>query len=208
MQYASLINCKIADKCYSPRLLLAVILNAFLQQDAGRNSKPPSKRFLTRLFTSHLNKKVAHKNRKSKKGAEPPAGVTIYRVPLRGMIGFEYKGQVSYITRIDDFHDYMEPEVYEAVRKAFENGCDGGLQQEYKELQEKYENLQSDYDELEDVTRNIDDVREELEECEEERDAIQEKYDTLTHCIKVLINEYYQRYIKLEDVISKLEKMI
>lgn len=45
------------------------------------------------------------------------------------MIGFEYKGQVAYITRMDDFRDYMEPEVYEAVRKAFENGCDGGLRQ-------------------------------------------------------------------------------
>ena len=43
---------------------------------------------------------------------------------LRKMIGFEYKGQVAYITRMDDFRDYMEPEVYEAVRKAFENGCD------------------------------------------------------------------------------------
>lgn len=50
------------------------------------------------------------------------------------MIGFEYKGQVAYITRMDDFRDYMEPEVYEAVRKAFENGCDGGLRQKYEEL--------------------------------------------------------------------------
>lgn len=30
---------------------------------------------------------------------------------LRKMIGFEYKGQVAYITRMDDFRDYMEPEV-------------------------------------------------------------------------------------------------
>lgn len=50
---------------------------------------------------------------------------------LRKMIGFEYKGQVAYITRMDDFRDYMEPEVYEAVRKAFENGFDGGIRQEY-----------------------------------------------------------------------------
>ena len=42
----------------------------------------------------------------------------------------------------------MEPEVYEAVRKAFENGCDGGLRQKYKELLEEYENLQSDYSQL------------------------------------------------------------
>ena len=124
------------------------------------------------------------------------------------MIGFEYKGQVSYITRIDDFYDYMEPEVYEAVRKAFENGFDGELRQKYEELQMEYEDLQSDYYQLEDEAGDIDDVREELKECEEERDTIQEKYDTLTHCIKVLISEYYQRYIKLEDVIPKLEKLI
>nr|DAR00568.1 MAG TPA: hypothetical protein [Caudoviricetes sp.]DAZ35664.1 MAG TPA: hypothetical protein [Caudoviricetes sp.] len=30
MLYAPLSNYKIANKCYSPRLLLAVILNAFL----------------------------------------------------------------------------------------------------------------------------------------------------------------------------------
>ena len=118
------------------------------------------------------------------------------------MIGFEYKGQVSYITKIDDFYDYMEPEVYEAVRKAFENGCDGGLRQKYKELLEEYENLQSDYSQVEDEAGDIDDV------SEEERDTIQEKYGTLTHYIKVLINEYYQHYIKLEDVIPQLEKMI
>lgn len=124
------------------------------------------------------------------------------------MIGFVYKGKVSYITRIDDFYDYMEPEVYEAVREAFENGCDGGMKQEHKELQEKYKELQDDYDQLRDEIEDIDDIREELEECEEERNAIQEKCDTLTHCIKVLINEYYQSYIKLEDILPELEKMI
>lgn len=65
---------------------------------------------------------------------------------LRKMIGFEYKGQVAYITRVDDFRDYMEPEVYEAVRKAFENGFDGGLRQEYEELQAEYDELQTAYD--------------------------------------------------------------
>ncbi len=124
------------------------------------------------------------------------------------MIGFEYKGQVAYITRIDDFRDYMEPEVYEAVRKAFEDGCDGGLRQEYEELKSEYEELQSDYSILEDEADDIDGVRDELDECEEQRDLIQEKYDTLTQCIKDLIEQYYQRYIKKEDIIPELEKMM
>ena len=117
------------------------------------------------------------------------------------MIGFEYKGQVAYITRMDDFRDYMEPEVYEAVRKAFENGCDGGLRQEYDELQ-------TEYDILEDEVGDIDAVQAEREKCEEERDALQEKVDTLTHHIEELINQYYQRYIKTEEIIPKLEKLI
>ena len=79
------------------------------------------------------------------------------------MIGFEYKGQVSYITRMDDFRDYMEPEVYEAVRKAFENGCDGGLRQKYEELQAEYDELQTEYDILEDEMRDIDAVQAERE---------------------------------------------
>lgn len=127
---------------------------------------------------------------------------------LKKMIGFEYKGQVAYITRIDDFRDYMEPEVYEAVRKAFEDGCDGGLRQEYEELKSEYEELQSDYSILEDEADDIDGVRDELDECEEQRDLIQEKYDTLTQCIKDLIEQYYQRYIKQEDIIPELEKMM
>nr|DAL68945.1 MAG TPA: hypothetical protein [Caudoviricetes sp.] len=114
---------------------------------------------------------------------------------LRKMIGFEYKGQVAYITRMDDFRDYMEPEVYEAVRKAFENGFDGGIRQEYEEL-------------LEDEVGDIDAVQAEREECEEERDALQEKVDTLTHHIEELINQYYQRYIKTEEIIPELEKLI
>ena len=124
------------------------------------------------------------------------------------MIGFEYKGQVAYITRIDDFRDYMAPGVYEAVQKAFENGCNGGLRQEYEDLQSAYDELQSEYDFLEDEAGDIDAVRDELEDCEEERDALQEKVDTLTHHIKDLINQYYQQYIKLEDIIPELEKML
>lgn len=127
---------------------------------------------------------------------------------LKEMIGFEYKGQVAYITRIDDFRDYMEPEVYEAVRKAFENGCDGGLRQEYEELQAEYDELQTVYSILEDEADTVDCIRDELSECEEQRDSIQEKYDALTQCIESLIEQYYQRYITQEDIIPELEKMI
>ena len=127
---------------------------------------------------------------------------------LKKMIGFEYKGQVAYITRIDDFRDYMEPEVYEAVRKAFENGCDGGLRQEYEELQAEYDELQTVYSILEDEADTVDCIRDELSECEEQRDSIQEKYDALTQCIESLIEQYYQRYITQEDIIPELEKMI
>lgn len=49
---------------------------------------------------------------------------------------------------------------------------------------------------------------ERTEECEEERDALQEKVDTLTHHIEELINQYYQRYIKTEEIIPELEKLI
>lgn len=56
---------------------------------------------------------------------------------------------------------------YEAVRKAFENGCDGGLWQKYEELQAEYDELQTDYDILEDEVGDIDAVQAELEKCEE-----------------------------------------
>lgn len=124
------------------------------------------------------------------------------------MIGFEYKGQAAYVTRLDDFREYMEPEIYEAVQKAFENGFDGRIRQEYEELQEDYKDLQREYDQLECEAGDIEEVREELEECEEERDALQEKYDTIIHCIKSLVNQYYQHYIELEDIIPELERVM
>lgn len=125
------------------------------------------------------------------------------------MIGFEYEGQVNYITRIEDFRDFMHPSVYEAMVKAFENGCGSdGILQKYEELKQDYEELQSDYKILEDEADDLDYVRDELDECEKKRDEIQEKYNTLTHCIEVLINQYYQKYIKQEDVIYKLERLI
>lgn len=125
------------------------------------------------------------------------------------MIGFEYEGQVNYITRIEDFRDFMDESVYEAMVKAFENGFGGdGLLQKYEELKKYYEELKSDYEILECEADDIDSIRDELEDCEKERDELQEKFDTLTHCINVLINQYYQKYINQEDIIPQLEKMI
>lgn len=124
------------------------------------------------------------------------------------MIGFEYKGQVEYITRIEDFRDFMEPSVYEAMVKAFENGCgNDGILKKYEELKQDYEELKSDFEILEDEADDLDYVRDELDECEKERDEIKEKYNTLTHCIEVLVNQYYQQYIALEDIIPQLEAL-
>lgn len=42
------------------------------------------------------------------------------------MIGFEYKGQAAYVTRLDDFREYMEPDkVVEQLeeRTAFLKDC-------------------------------------------------------------------------------------
>lgn len=59
------------------------------------------------------------------------------------MIGFEYEGSVNYISRIDDFQEYMKPEVYEAMREAFENGCDGvgGFRKKYEEIKTDRERM-------------------------------------------------------------------
>ena len=122
---------------------------------------------------------------------------------LKKMIGFLYKGQVNYINRIEDFRDFVEPSLYEAMLQAFENGCgnDDGIQKKYEELESDYEELESQYSSLEDEVDR-------LEELAEERDSAKEKYDTLVHCIEVLIAQYYQRYIKQDDLIPNLEKMV
>ena len=130
------------------------------------------------------------------------------------MIGFEYQGQVNYINRIEDFQDFMEPTVYEAVKEAFEKGCDsaGGLREKYEDLESDYEDLESDYeivkDELDDVEDRLDDCEDRLNDCEEERDLLNDKYNTLKSQIKKLINDVYLEYAKLEEVIPALEKMV
>ena len=118
------------------------------------------------------------------------------------MIGLEYQGQVHYITKMEDFRDFMEPSVYEALVKAL----DGGLWQDnyeemYKDLLSEYESLERDYEDLEDA-------RDELEDCETQLVDMEQKYDTFKHAIEVLIGQYYQKYIKQEDIIPTMEKLI
>ena len=120
----------------------------------------------------------------------------------KNMIGLEYQGQVHYITRMEDFRDFMEPSVYEALAKALD-GC--LLQESYKE---KYEDLLTDYEILESEYDDLDYLKDELADCEEKLDDIKEKYKTFKHAIEVLIGQYHQRYIEQEDIIPTLEKLI
>ena len=118
------------------------------------------------------------------------------------MIGFEYHGQVNYITQIEDFRDFMEPSVYEALVKALAGGLwDENWRQKYEELKADYDDLKQSYDEL-------DDVSDELAECEERLENMENKFEVFRRAIEVLINQYYQKYIKQEDVIPTLEKLI
>lgn len=120
----------------------------------------------------------------------------------RNMIGFEYNGQVNYITRMEDFRDFMEPSVYEALTKAL----DGGLWQDnYKEM---YEDLKAEYDSLEEDYFLLECERDYLQNDVDRLEIAREKYDTFKHAIEVLVAQYYQRYINQEDVVPTLEKLI
>lgn len=116
------------------------------------------------------------------------------------MIGLVYKGQVNYITRLEDFADFMELEVYEAVKKVIE---DYG-----EKYREKYEELKKDYDFLQEEYDELDDLSDELAECQEQLDDAEQKYELLHHSIKVLIGQFYQRYIQQDDIIPTLEKLV
>ena len=117
------------------------------------------------------------------------------------MIGLVYKGQVNYITRLEDFADFMEPEVYEAMIRALDEGLIENYREKYEELKKDYETLQEEYDELEDLS-------DELTECQEQLDDAEQKYELLQQSIKVLIGQFYQRYIEQEDIIPTLEKLV
>ncbi len=117
------------------------------------------------------------------------------------MISLVYDGKVSYITKIEDFRDFIDSSVYEALVEAL----DTGIVENYRE---KYEALKNDYYELESEYEELLDVENELRDCESELDDMTEKYETLKKALKVLVNNSYQGYIKQEDIIYELEKLV
>ena len=62
--------------------------------------------------------------------------------------------------------------------------------------------------ECESLKDEIDGAEDRLAECEEERDHFDEKYKSLKHQIEKLINDIYMEYIKPDDIVPALEKMI
>lgn len=64
------------------------------------------------------------------------------------MIGFIYEGQANYITKIEDFREFMQPEVYDAMISAFNVGIIDNYCEKYEELRDEYNDLQEDYDSL------------------------------------------------------------
>lgn len=121
------------------------------------------------------------------------------------MIGFVYKNKVEYITRIEDFMDYMVPEVYDALIKALDCGIASEKELEYIELKQDYESLLSEYDELE---YECDSLHDDVEEYEERMCEAEQKYETLYESIKGLVNQIYLKYIPQEDIIPKLEDLV
>lgn len=125
------------------------------------------------------------------------------------MIGLVYNGQVNYITRIDDFQEFMDAAVFEAVKTALTDGVDSeGYRAKYENLQSEYENLQIEYDELEDDYDHLEDVSDELKECEETLDGLRKKFSAAMNDIQDLINDSYQGYVKPEDIVTKLEALV
>ena len=121
------------------------------------------------------------------------------------MIGFIYKGKAEYISRIEDFRDYMEPAVYEALLRALDSGITSAHDADYKELKQDYDNLLAEYDELE---SEYDSLCDEVEENEEKADEMEQKYELLHNSIKVFISQLYWGYVPQEDIIPTLEKLV
>lgn len=124
------------------------------------------------------------------------------------MIGFVYNGKAEYITRIEDFRDYMDSAVYEALIRALDSGITSERDADYQELKQDYDNLLEEYDDLESECDNLRDEVEENEECRSKLEEMKQKYESFHHSIKVLINELYLGYVQQEDIISTLEKLV
>ena len=118
------------------------------------------------------------------------------------MIGFIYDGQANYITQIEDFREFMEPQVYDAMISAFNAGIIDNYRDKYEELRDEYNDLQEDYDSLQN------EKDEEVCFLEQQVDELSEKNETLLKSIKKLVDEQYQGYLKPEDVVYELEKLI
>ena len=124
------------------------------------------------------------------------------------MIGFVYNGQVEDITRIEDFRDYMDPAVYEALARALESGITSGVYAAYEELKLDHDNLLEEFEDLESECDNLRDEVEENEECRRELGELEQKYELLHHSVEVLVNQLYLGYVPQEDIIPTLEKLI
>ena len=124
------------------------------------------------------------------------------------MIGFVYNGQVEYITRIEDFRDYMDSAVYDALVKALECGITGGIYNAYEELKFDYDRLLSEYEDLEMQCDYLSDEAESADECRKECKEMEQKYELLHHSVEVLVNQLYLGYVPQEDIIPTLEKLI
>ena len=118
------------------------------------------------------------------------------------MIGFIYDGQVNYITRIEDFREFMQPAVYDAMISAFNAGIIDNYREKYEELRDEYNDLQEDYVSLQN--------EKDEETCflEQQVDELTDKVEALLKNIKKLVDELYQGYLKPEDLVYELEKLI
>lgn len=118
------------------------------------------------------------------------------------MIGFIYNGKVNYITKIEDFQEFMPLSVYDAMISAF----DAGIIDNYRD---KYEELRAEYNDLEDDYNSLQDEKDEETYCWERRvDELTDKMEVLHKNIKKLIDDQYQGYLRPEDIVYELEKLI
>lgn len=118
------------------------------------------------------------------------------------MIGVVYNGQVNYINQVEDFRDLMEPNVYDAMVEAIENGM---LVEDYKE---KYEDLLSDYESLQSDYEDLEYTEDELRCCEERLEKSNEKLSSVKEKLENLLKDIQFGYVeKTEDIVIELEKI-
>ena len=124
------------------------------------------------------------------------------------MIGFVYGGKVEYVTRIEDFRDYMDTAVYDALIRALDSGITSDADADYKSLKYDYDNLLREYEDLESEYDELCYEAEENEECQKKLEEMKQKYELFHHSIEVLINQLYLGYIDQGDIIPTLERLV